>query len=166
MKLKSAGDMMKLAKELERHVNNMLLAQAMAELKREAVDKIERQVLAENNYEYDTEKWKSLEVSGRITEPKETYLMRDDHFLDYCAKVSAIHLANGFEDAAKGYCPALVLEHLLTQAQNLVLDVGSEGVGVDLSAGDWETRNKALELLTKIVVNRPGYRAPKIPKVA
>jgi hypothetical protein len=154
-------------KPLTRHVNNMLMAQVLAEAKREQVDKLERQVLAENNYEYDTERWGKLDVSGKVTEPKDTYLMKEEHFADYHAKMQAIHLDNGFERAKDGYCPALCAESLLTDAETNLMDAAQEYTGIDPS-NIWslEKRAEYLRILTGLVVKSPGYRAPKFPKAA
>jgi hypothetical protein len=168
MKLKSAGDMMKLAKEIERHVNNMLIAQVIYEHKREQVDKIQRRLLAENVYEYDP-KWAAQgckDCEGRVTDPGLSYLMRDEHAKDYHDKLNAIHLASGFDRAKDGYCPALCAESVLREAQNLVLDIASEHIGTNFRDTYGETRKEALELFTKIVINRPGYVPPKFPKAA
>lgn len=161
MKLKKS-DMPKFARMLERHVNNVLLAQVIAEHKREQVDKIHRRVLAENNYQYDTERWGVLDVSGKVTEPSDTYLMRESDSADYFAKMKAIHLANGYADAEKGYCPALVAEHMLIQAQNVLLEVASEPMGVDLTGTCGDNRKKALDLLIGLVTNMSWYVAPNL----
>lgn len=154
-------------KPLTRHVNNMLMAQVLAEHEREQVDKLERQVLAENNYQYDTERWGKLDVSGKVTEPKDTYLMREADFTDYHAKMQAIHLANGFERAADGYCPALCAERLLTEAENNLMDVAQEFTGIDPSdIWSLEKRARYLELLTGLVVGHSSYVPPKFPKAA
>lgn len=167
MKLKNPSDVLKMASAIERHVNNLLVTMAIAEQKREEVEAIQRSVLAENVYEYDAERWARLEVSGRITDPDECHLMRDDHAQDYYSKLNAIHLANGFEDAAKGYCPALCAESLIVKAKNILMDAAQEFTGFE-RAKIWksEHRRKYLDLLIGAVVNRPGYKKPDLRSYA
>lgn len=147
-----------MAKALTGHVNTLLIAKAMAQVERERVDVIQRRVLNEQNYCGDGE---------RITDPKLTYLLDDNDANRYFATMNAIHLEAGFEDAAKGYCPALVAETLETQAEWALISAAEEffpGVTNDkllcgtATLGGLETREKYLDLLIGLVVNAPGYK--------
>lgn len=150
-------------------VNALLLAMTYVQVKREKVDAIQRRVLAQGNYEYNPEMKSGL--VGPVLDPETTYLMRDDHFADYHAKMQAIHLAAGFEDAAKGYCPALCAENLQVEAECNLISAAEEffpGLTNDkllcgTGKGDGlETRQKYIDLLIGLVTNFPGYVAPAI----
>lgn len=81
--------------------------------------------------------------------------------------MQAIHLANGFERAKDGYCPALCAESLLVDAENNLIDAAQEFTGIELRhLWKCEHRAKYLDMLTGLVVNHPGYVPPKFPKAA
>lgn len=152
---------------LRRDVNNYLLARTYAECKREEVDKIERQVLADD--EYFARNFLPKGQRGprfRVTEPKDSWLMEEDDMLRYHKRLCDIHLAAGFADAAKGYCPALVAEGLQTDTEHLLLDAADEYIpGISgAKFAEREKRQKAIDLIVGLVVNFPGYVPPEIPK--
>jgi len=150
MKLQAA----RVAKALTPHVNTLLLATTLAKMERERVDKIERRVLAD---------------MGLNCEPKHVYQLADSTTNVYYARLNAIHLANGFADAAKGHCPACCAEHLQVQAEWSLIEAAREFwpdttndrllCGVK-GLGGLETRRKYLDLLIGLCVNAPGYRKP------
>jgi hypothetical protein len=160
--LTSPAHAAQVAKRLQRFVNIALMARAAAELKREQVDKIHRQILNDNEYLSNTELTKK--PVERITNPEWTYLMRDDHFADYHANVQAVHLENGYAKAAEGFCPALVAETLQTAAENVLIEASSEffeGITNEkllCMANGLERRQQYIDLLCKLVINAPGYR--------
>lgn len=160
----SVADAPRMVEALKPYVNTLLMAKAYAQLERERVDKIQRKVLAEEVYLMD-ERWlEHGRDDERITEPDKSHLMCDVDASRYFEKLNAIHLANGFEDAAKGYCPALVAETLerdathalILSAQEFMPEVTPNGL---LCLG-LEKYHKFVDLLIGLVVNSPGYTSP------
>jgi hypothetical protein len=158
------------AKSLTPAVNAVLMARVFAESERERVDDIARKVLSEQNY-YGRKDYHS---GDRITDPKKSWLLDDQSFATYHAKMQAIHLANGFADAAKGFCPALVAEEVERQAEHVLIECAAEffpGVTVNaLLCGTKERRGLEcykhfIDLCIGLVVNSPGYRNPLTGKI-
>lgn len=164
----------RLVRAIRPNVDTLLLAMAFAQLERERVDKIQRKVLAEEVYLMDEVHCERGREDRRITDPRKAWLMCDADAARYYPKLNAIHLANGFADAAKGFCPALVAETLQTEAEWALIKAAEEffpGVTNDRllcgteKRGGLETRQNYLDLLIKLVVNHPGYTSP-LPRVA
>ena len=164
----------KIVKAIRRDVDNLLIAMALAQAERERVNKIQKDVLASEVFLMDEKHLDRGREDARILDPAKAWLMNDVDAPRYYAKLSEIHLANGFEDAAKGYCPALVAETLQTEAEWAVIKAAEEffpGIdnnrllcGISKPDGSWEcgleTRKKYLDLLIGMVVNFPGYKQP------
>jgi hypothetical protein len=155
--------------ELRPHVDTLLMAMALSQLERERVDKIQRAVLAEEVYLMAEEHLHRGREDRRITDPKNAWLMCDDDAARYYPKLNAIHLANGYADAAKGFCPALVAEHdtiraewaLIEAAQKWYPEIDNDRLLCGTGKGDGlETRRKYIDLLIGMVVNKPGYTSP------
>lgn len=145
----------KVAKRLTSNVNALLLARAYAELERERVDEIQRRVLDQMGYEK--------------YELRHTFQLPDTVAKEYYERLNAIHLADGFELAAKGYCPALCAESLQREAEWALIDAAREffpevtNNGLlcgTKDKGGLELRQEYLDLLVGLVVNQPGYRSP------
>ena len=147
------------------HVDTILIAMSAAKVAREAVNIIQRHVLADQNYygrEHDGRQ-------VRITDPKRTHLLDKQSADAYYARLNAIHLADGFKPAANGHCPALTAEALQVEAENTLI-VAAEPyfpgmTNARLLRGSEkrngvELRRKYLDLLIKLVVNSPGYCNP------
>ncbi len=148
------------------HVNNLLLATTRAQIERERVDKIQRKVLEEGIY---TGRERPDMKQFRVTDPERSYLMDDQSAKLYFARLNAIHLAEGFEKAAEGHCPALTAETLQTEAEWALLEAAEEffpGVTNDkLLCGvkgknGLDTRREDLDLLIGLVGHAPGYKNP------
>lgn len=141
-------------------VRTLLLATAYAQVERERVDKIQRKVLDDLGYE-------KLPL-------KHDYQLPDDVAQKYYKRLNAIHLADGFEDAARGYCPALVAERLQTEAEWALFEAVEPLTGVNNNAilcgtkkmTGLEARKKYLDLLIGFVVNSPGFKHPLHGKAA
>jgi hypothetical protein len=138
------------AKALVEPVAELLVKMAKAQVERERVDKIQRQMLAENDFQYG--EMARGQLSGKVTDPKDAYLMKDEDAAKYFALLNAYHLAEGYADAAKGFCPALSAEHDQTKAEWTLIEaskkffptVTNNGL---LCAGGVEARKKWLDLL-------------------
>lgn len=159
------------AKALTPHVESLLKAKAIAEVERARVDKIQRQVLQEDVYMVDESHLRDGKEPYRITEPKKDWLIDEQQAEKYYQRLNEIHLANGFEKAADGYCPALCAESVQRKAEHDLLEAAQEffpGFTVDnlLAARRDESGEsaykKAVDMLIELVVNAPGYVAPKI----
>jgi len=158
-------------------VNAYLLARTLAEVKREEVDKVYAEVLAEIPIYKDLVGPRSGEKLGndeRITTNKDMYLSEDEAAcrriydeMDKRLKAAGIKP----QDMETDYCPALVAEDLQRQAEWLVIDTTA---GEMLEEADPEEfRHKLLcaglekyhqftDLCIKLVVNHPDYVAPKV----
>lgn len=142
---------------LRPHITKLLVRMAYAQLKREEVDKIQKKVLAEQCY-YGR---KPGGEQFRVTDPEISYQMDDQSAEQYFAKLKAIHLANGYADAEKGFCPALVAEHDQTKAEWALIDAAYPFFGVTNNAllcgtkekDGLKTRREYLDLLIGLVVN-------------
>lgn len=147
-----------LVKAIKGKVQALLVRMAHAQLERERVDKIQSSELHAQMYYGRLPDGRQI----RITNPKESYLMDEDSSQRYFAKLNAIHLANGFADAAKGNCPALTAEYAQTKAEWTLIDAAEEffpGMTNNRllcgtkDQGGLETRQKYLDLLIGLVVN-------------
>lgn len=164
----------KMVKAIKGDVDTLLMATAFAELERERVNKIQREVLASEVFLMDEKHLDRGREDARILDPEKAWLMNDVDAPRYYAKLSEIHLDNGFEDAAKGYCPALVAENLQLEAEWALIKAAEKffpGIdnnrllnGIHREDGSWEcgldVRKKYLDLLIGMVVNYPGYKQP------
>ena len=145
-------------------VNALLLATVLADMERERVDAIQRKLLSEEIY-YGTN---GPGEKVRVTDPKVSYWMDKVSSEKYFARLNGIHLAEGFEKAAEGHCPALTAESLKSDAERALIAAAEPFIGISSEAlwsakGGLEKRREYLDLLIKLVVNSPGYRSP-MPK--
>jgi hypothetical protein len=154
-------------------VNAYLLARTVAEARRDEVDATKRRLLAEGHY-FTSAKWAPRMPVKRILSPDGDWLMDDEQAKGYYAALDAAHKAAGY-DLEPGHCPALVAEHVQTQAEWALIEAAQKWfpeVTNDRllcgtkTTGGVETRQQYIDLLVKLVVNAPGYVAPKFPKVA
>jgi hypothetical protein len=97
--------------------------------------------------------------------------MLREQFLEYDAAIQAAD-ADHRRNLEPGYCPALVAENLQMEAEHALIGCAEQffpNVTVDSLLCGTRTMNgldalkKYLELLIGLVVNAPGYRAPRIP---
>lgn len=163
---------LKIAKKLTPRVNDLLVAMVFAKAERKRVDPIMRKVLAEGNYTGRKPlRDGTYGPDFRVLDLDDTmFLIRGDSEA-YHGRLNSIHLANGFADAAKGYCPALVAERNVTKAEWALIDAALEFFpSADNDSlllgtkekGGLETRREYLDSLIGLVVNSPGYRKPKL----
>lgn len=143
-------------------VNAVLLAQAHAELMRQKCDGIQRKLLADGEYFTDAQ-WEPRIPRKRITEPRESFLMEDAGSAVYLEALDAAYRAAGYTDLGRGQCPALIAESLLLVAQRTLFEY-AERLFPEIQEQHLygENRRKYLDLLVGMVVNAPGYKAPKL----
>ena len=165
MKTKQAAEV---AKAMRPYVDTLLMATAYAQLERERVDKIQRRILTEGVYTA-RKRLRSGEFGPqyRVTEPGD-YHMDEQSSAVYFARLDAIHRAEN-PDLPEGHCPALIAEHLQTQAEWALIEASAgffPGVTNNKllrsmhGRGPLENRQHFLDLLIKLVVNAPGYQSP------
>ena len=160
----------KLAREMARslvnEVNTVLLAQAVADVEREKCDAIQRRLLAESEY-FGRHKTRSNPTGDRfrVLEPKDDWLMEDEDAARFYAALDAAYAAAGYK-LEPGYCPALMAENAQCQAENAMIVAAGKWFPEFVDEGTprvWgEKRDKLVELLIGLVVNFPGYKAPKV----
>lgn len=138
-------------------------SQAYAQTMREAVDKIQRKVLEEIPLYDDLDAEQSGAERQRITDPKRTWLSKDDAaFGRYVAECSKRERAAGLKPASMpdDYCPALVAEDLQTKAERALLDSGGAlfGFSADQMAGREELWQRGLKLMMGAALKESGGR--------
>lgn len=149
----------------------VLLARAYAETKRAQVDEIARAVLAECPLKV-RDKYRERGRPEYITDPKLTYLAIDSHFEDYLAECNKRERAAGVkpESMPDSHCPALVAEHVLADAEQVLLDCAGEMLGVpdfaERTTRSLDLYRQAINLLCGLVVNLPDFRHPLTGKAA
>ncbi|MDX9972248.1 MAG: hypothetical protein RBU21_04555 [FCB group bacterium] len=148
-------------------VNAYLMAKAYAQVKREQVDAVSRRLLAANDYMVADENRTKDEPPERITEPRYDWLMGSEAFAGYHAKRNTILLETGIKpaDMPAEHCPALVAENLLVKAEWAMLETAWALVVHEGPVDGWkdlygEMRKTFIDLVVKMVVNRPGYKNP------
>lgn len=163
---------MKITQAVKSSVNAYLLARAHAETHREKVDKIQRNLL--NTLEYNVDpKWRKghRDVGfDRITDPKDTYLMRDDQWADYYEELKHDLIKAGYNiqvRANNSYnCPALVAEDLQRTTERLIIESAAEMLGEKndlqhtLLCAGLDKYQQFIDLVCKLVVNMPGFKNP------
>jgi len=165
--------------EVEAAVNAYLLARANAEVKREAVDAVYGEVLAEIPMFVDMKFAEDHEPSGeRITDRKLLYLSADE---DACKRVYAevdVRLRAKRlkpDDMPVEHCPALVAENFQTECEWAILDASADMLGLEFDGKELnhrllclglEKREAYIDIVVKLVINRPGFKRPKIPMAA
>ena len=162
----------KAVQELRPMVDAYLLARVHAEVLREKVDAICRQVLAEAPLKVSA---KNAErgMPELITEPNRAWLADLDspEMQDYDAECDKRLRAAGLkpESMPADHCPALVAERIKVEAEWLLLETAWQAIG---QSGDgWkglygDNRKKFLDLCVGLVVNSPGYQNPLTGKAA
>ena len=134
-------------------------AQAYAETMREAVDKIQREILTEIALYDDIMSNHSGTERKRITDPKLTYLSQDEVACQwYFAECNKRERVAGLKpaDMPDAYCPALVAEHLQIKAERALLDSGGAMFGFNADAlTSQDFWQRALDLFLGAALNSP-----------
>ena len=158
-----------MARGLVPHVNALVLARTVAEIEREKCDKIQRALLADREY-FIAERWNRLKTPERVTDPKLAYLMGETDAAEYYAAMNVAYAAAGYV-LEPGNCPACMAEYVQTQAEWALIEAAQKWFpdvdntrllcGTGGKGNGLETRQEYIDLLVKLVVNFPGYEAPK-----
>lgn len=145
-------------------VGAVLLAKAYAEVKREQVDKVNREILTEcplsNGLE--VEHGQSHED---ITDPKLVYLCTNQDLLDdYYAESNKRLRERGIKppEMPDSYCPALVAEDVLRTAEHVLVEAAEPvfGVSLDQITCYLDKYHQYIDLLCGLVVNLPDFKNP------
>ena len=158
-------DILQKAPGLTSAVNTFLLAKVYAEAERAIIDKMQRDILNGSVFTVRPE-FARRNGGERILDPNIAYLMSDEQFETYHAECQRRIIAMGY-DVPKDHCPALIAERMLTEAEHLVIDESSALTGLKdgvhaLLCNGMDAYHKYIDLCVKMIVNMPGYVAPKL----
>lgn len=125
-------------------------AKAFAEVERERVDAYKKPIFEKYNFVYD-EKWG--EGPKKITDENHLYLADLEHetVKAYFEEMKDAHIVHGWT-GERDFCPALVAEHLLIDAENAILDAGTEFTGIEKETLYGDNRKKMIDLLVGVGV--------------
>lgn len=128
-------------------------AKALALVTRERVDAYIKPIFDSFNFKYSGESVEKIEDRGGesilgkpLPSPRELYLCDDPRIEEYFAACDAEHRRQGYTDLQPGYCPALVAESLLIDAENALMEAANPLFGLSYSPSG-EDRDKYLKLL-------------------
>jgi hypothetical protein len=128
-------------------------AKAAAIVTREKVDAYTKPIFESFGFRYSGELSDKMGKHGGpqsgqlIPTPADLYLCDDSRTPEFYAACTAEHKRQGFFKMKPGYCPALVAEHLLIQAENALIEAATPLFGIGVEHVHFEDRTKYLDLL-------------------
>lgn len=139
----------------------LFLAIAYAETVRPVVEGYQRKILAAHNWPM-AQKW--IDASARrrgdkymngepILDPKDSFLLEDDASAIYFAALDDEAKAAGFKDLKPGYCPLLMAENVVRDAERALIDAMAEITKItndNIWNLGYDKRNEYLELTKKL----------------
>ena len=146
-------------------VASWLLAKTHAEIMREKVDNVYREILEEIPL-YDDKDFGSERTRGsgdRITDQKHFYLSSDESSVQKCWDEADKRLRDiGLkpESMPAEYCPALVSEHEVLKIEWLLLETTATPIGISWKSLYGEKREKWLNLVVGAIVILPDFTNP------
>lgn len=156
-------------------VNAVLMAEAIYLTERERMDKLDRELLAEQTYHVDqkmidletkhgaTEALAKWEACGRrITDPDDSFLMDAADAMKYYAERQRRINAMGYK-LPDGHCPALVAKCTLLDAERILVECAEEVFEVtfdQLPSAGLDKLKQYIELMVTLVVNLPDFKNP------
>lgn len=163
-KMKDLTDTQK--NSLQSGVSAVLLARTHAEVKREQVDEVYRDIL--NTFEIYTNpkegKHRNAYPVERITENKDLWKANDVDYRDITDQADFELREKGIKpvEMEREYCPALVAEHIERKAVWVLFDIAEEftGMSCEQATNSLERHKKYLDLLIGLGVNLPGFKNP------
>jgi len=162
--------------EVKSAVNAYLLARAHAEIMRNAVDKIQREILKEvplTNGFYETEGRRNRKEAGElITDPDDTWLCTNDAQVeDYYLECDKREREVGIkpDDMPTTHCPALVAEEIQRKTERLIISNAAEMLHLEFDGEELHHRliyhgldkyHEFIDLVEKLVINLPDFKNP------
>ena len=157
-------DVKVLLQTLERPVNAVLLAMTLAQVERERMNKLDRELLAATAYNVAPEFAHGRPIE-RITDPKLAYLMGDEDAAEYHAERQQRIDAMGYR-LPRGHCPALCAEEVQREAESVLIGAALVFFPTctqdSLLCAGLGKHGQYVDLLVRMIVNAPGYMAPKM----
>jgi len=147
-------DVERLSKTSRPFVDAWLIAKAHAELTREKIDGIKREVLDFIDARD--------EEGNRITDPKSDYRLPEGAWRGYLDELHKRYVAAGYK-VEQDYCPALIAEDVLRKAEHLLIDHAGPTFGFtvdNLICSGLKNYRKFIDLTVGLVVSRSDYRSP------
>lgn len=112
-------------------------AQAAAEITRDEVDAYINPIFQSFGFVYSGKLAESLDqregekfLGKRIESQNELHLCDSPRLQEYFDACDTAHRSHGHLDLPKGHCPALRMEHLLIQAQGILIDAAEPIAGI------------------------------------
>jgi len=135
-------------------VENVLAMQAFAASVRPTVEAYEHAILERHQF-HIAQKWRDKGCEDSlILDRKRTYLLDETDGATYERERIEACAASGLKVEDPGYCPLLVVENLLVQAENHMFEVVSALPLFAFLAKPWlltmEERTKVIELVEKV----------------
>lgn len=131
-------------------------AQAAAEVTRKRVDAYVKPIFESFAFQYCGDLVDKVNASrpgthvGPLPSPEELYLCDDPRVMDFYKACHEEHIRQGFDSIKNkevGYCPALIAEHLLIDAQSTLIEAAEPLFGIEAGRLIGEDRKKYLDLL-------------------
>ena len=123
-------------------VAEVLVKRARAEVLREEIDALKVKILTAGDFRHMDDD------SRRILDPSEGWLINDEQAPAYFAALERETAAAG-HDVPAGYCPALMAEMALVEAERALLEVAAPFLGTteDRLSHNMDRRRKVIRLL-------------------
>ena len=147
------------AEEIRIAQKTYITAKAAEEAIREISEDIQRKILAENIYTASPEFQNRRGIGERITEPKHTYLMDEEIFLnDFLEKCYAEYQRAGIADGrGKEYIPEAVARDTRLDAEKALIEIAidilpeiPEKETLRKAINHWKYREQILELILRL----------------
>lgn len=122
-------------------VAEVLVKRARAEVLREEIDALKVKILTEGDFRH-------MDDDSRVLDPTNDWLINDEQAPTYFAALER-ETAQAGHDVPAGYCPALMAESALVEAERALLEVAAPFLGVTEAqlSRNMERRRKAINLL-------------------
>ena len=147
------------AEEIRTAQKAYITAKASEETIKEIAEDIQRKILAENIYTVSPEFQNRRGVGERVTEPKHTYLMDEEIFLnDFLEKCYAEYQKAGIADSrGKEYIPEAVARDTRLDAEKALIQLAidilpniPEKETLRKAINPWKYREQILELILRL----------------
>jgi len=137
-----------------RAAETVFLAKAWLETVRPIVEGYQRAILEQEKYAYAE---KHHDRRGKvwadyISDPNQTYLMADDDHAHYVKRCNEERIKAGLKVDNEAYCPLLVADHMVIQAENALIDIMEPVTGLSRDRVYMlEDRKKLLDLTLRLL---------------